>query len=420
MKIDPSQHGWMTAPETVAVMSALGEARFVGGAVRNALLGASVVDIDIAVPMPPAEAQARLTARDIKVVETGAEHGTITAIAGHHAFEVTSLRRDVETDGRHAKVVFTDDWAEDAARRDFTINALYASATGEIFDYATGVEDLIAGRVRFMGDARTRIAEDYLRVLRLFRFHAWYGRGEIDAGGLRAAAEARDKLKTLSAERVAKELLRLLEAGNPAPVLRVMAAAAILPELLPGALQLPRLERLADIDAENSFPRDAVLRMAALLPDSAEAAQATSDTLKLSNADRLRLEHSLSGERITLGLSAQGARKLLYRMGTARFRDKVLLQWASAPRTAGALPWRMLLKMAENWQRPHFPLTGHDVMQAGVPEGPAVGRILAQVEDWWLDGDFAADDAACRDRLNLVIAQDQSVRASGSGQENSR
>src|SRR5215469_15374451 len=270
MRIDPAQHGWMTAPETVAVMEALGQARFVGGAVRNALLGANVVDIDIAVPMPPAEALARLTAKDIKVVETGLDHGTVTAIAGAHAFEITSLRRDVETDGRHAKVEFTDDWAEDAMRRDFTINAMYASASGEIFDYATGVEDLIAGKVRFMGDARTRIAEDYLRVLRLFRFHAWYGKGDMDAQGLRAAAEAKDRLKTLSAERVAKELLRLLEAGNPAPVLRVMAAAAILPELLPGALQLPRLERLADIDAENSFAPDPVLRLAALLSDSGE------------------------------------------------------------------------------------------------------------------------------------------------------
>src|SRR3954463_6562876 len=205
LRIDPSQHGWMTAPETVAVMAALGEARFVGGAVRNALLGVGVVDIDIAVPMPPAESLARLKAKNIKVVETGLDHGTVTAIAGSHAFEITSLRRDVETDGRHAKVAFTDDWAEDAQRRDFTINALYASGDGEILDYATGVEDLIAGRVRFMGDAAARIAEDYLRVLRLFRFHAWYGKGEIDAEGLRAAAEAKDKLGALSAERIAKE-----------------------------------------------------------------------------------------------------------------------------------------------------------------------------------------------------------------------
>jgi poly(A) polymerase len=404
MRIDPAQHGWMTAPETVAVMNALGEARFVGGAVRNALLGTSVVDIDIAVPMPPTEALIRLTAKDIKVVETGMDHGTVTAIAGSHAFEITSLRRDVETDGRHAKVVFTDDWAEDAMRRDFTINALYASADGEIFDYATGVQDLIAGKVRFMGDARARIAEDYLRVLRLFRFHAWYGKGDMDAEGLRAAADAKDKLGTLSAERVAKELLRLLEAGNPAPVLRVMAATGILAAILPEALLLSRLEHLAEIDADNVFPRDAILRLAALL-DGSEAAHAVSDRLRLSNADRTRLEQALSADRIGARLSAREARRLLYRMGPARFRDKVMLQWAAAPRAAGALAWRMLLQMAQNWQRPRFPLTGRDVMQAGVPEGPDVGRILAQVEDWWVGGDFAADEGACRDRLAQAIAQ---------------
>jgi poly(A) polymerase len=401
MRIDPAQHGWMTMPETVAVMAALGEARFVGGAVRNALLGVRVADIDIAVPMPPVEALLRLTAKDIKVVETGIDHGTVMAIAGAHTFEITSLRRDVETDGRHAKVVFTDDWAQDASRRDFTINALYASASGEIFDYATGVEDLIAGRVRFMGDARTRIAEDYLRVLRLFRFHAWYGKGDMDAEGLRAAAEAKDKLKSLSAERVAKELLRLLEAGNPAPVLRVMAAAGILPEILPEALQLPRLEHLTEIEAANRFPRDAVLRMAALL-DGGEAAHAASDRLKLSNADRTRLEQALSGKEISAGLTARDARRLLYRIGPARLRDRVLLQWAGAPRAASALSWRMLLEMAQNWRRPRFPLTGRDVLAAGVPEGPDVGRILAQVEDWWVETDFAADEGACRDRLHQI------------------
>ena len=403
MRIDPSQHGWMTAPETVQVMAALGEARFVGGAVRNALLGAAVADIDIAVPMPPSEVLARLVARNIKVVETGMDHGTVTAIAGTHAFEITSLRRDVETDGRHARVVFTDDWAEDAARRDFTINALYASAGGEIFDYATGVEDLIAGKVRFVGDARARIAEDYLRVLRLFRFHAWYGKGEVDAEGLRAAAEAKDKLKSLAAERVAKEMLRLLEAGNPTPVLRVMAATGILSELLPGALQLPRLERLVEIDADNFSPRDGLLRLAALLPEDGEAAHAAADALRLSNADRTRLEQALSGERIAAHLSAKDARRLLYRIGVARFRDKVWLAWANAPKAASAIQWRMLLTMADNWHRPRFALTGLDVMQAGVPEGPEVGRILAKIEDWWVGGDFAADEGALRDRLRDAI-----------------
>ena len=391
----------MTAPETLAVMDALGDARFVGGAVRNSLLGAAVVDIDIAVPMPPDQALARLKAKAIKVVETGLDHGTVTAIAGTHAFEITSLRRDVETDGRHAKVAFTDDWAEDASRRDFTINALYASADGEIFDYATGVEDLDAGRVRFMGDARRRIAEDYLRVLRLFRFHAWYGKGEIDAEGLRAAAEAKGKLKTLSAERVAKELLRLLEARHPAPVLRVMAATGILAELLPGALQLPRLERLTELDAANLFPRDPVLGLAALLPDDEQSARATADALKLSNADRARLEQALSGQPIAAHLSAQDARRLLYRLGAARFKDKVMLQWAGHDAGAGA--WRMLLEMADHWQRPRFPLTGRDVMQAGVPEGPDVGRVLAQLEDWWMAGDFTADEGALRDRLANAI-----------------
>jgi poly(A) polymerase len=403
MKIDPSQHGWMTAPETVAVMSALVEGRFVGGAVRNALLGASVVDIDIAVPMPPAETMARLKAKGIKVIETGIDHGTVTAIAGTHAFEITSLRRDVETDGRHAVVAFTDDWAEDAARRDFTLNALYATATGEIFDYATGVEDLIAGKVRFMGDPRARIAEDYLRVLRLFRFHAWYGKGEIDAEGLRAAAEAKDKLKTLSAERVAKELLRLLEAGNPSPVLRMMAATGILSALLPGALQLSRLERLAEIDADNLSTRDGVLRLAALLPDDGDAAHAAADALKLSNADRTRLEQALGGAALTAGLSAKDARLLLYRLGVARFRDKVLLAWTAAPKGTNALPWRMMLRMAETWERPRFALTGLDVMQAGIAEGPDVGRVLAQVEDWWAGGDFTANEAAVREKLKSVI-----------------
>jgi poly(A) polymerase len=403
MRIDPSQHGWMTAPETVQVMAALGESRFVGGAVRDALLGASVADIDIAVPMPPSEVLARLVAQNIKVIETGMDHGTVTAIAGTHAFEITSLRRDVEADGRHAVIAFTDDWAEDAARRDFTINALYASASGEIFDYATGVEDLIAGKVRFMGDARLRIAEDYLRVLRLFRFHAWYGKGDVDAEGLRAAAEAKDKLKSLSAERIAKEMLRLLEARNPTPVLRVMAATGILSELLPGALQLPRLERLLEIDADNFSPCDRVLRLAALLPEDGEAAHAAADALKLSNADRTRLEQALSGERIAAHLSAKDARRLLYRIGVARFRDKIWLAWAGAPKGANAIQWRMLLTMADNWQRPRFPLTGLDVMQAGVPEGPEVGRVLAQVEDWWVGGDFASDEGALRDRLRAAI-----------------
>lgn len=404
MRIDPAQHAWMTAPETVAVMSALVEARFVGGAVRNALLGAPVSDIDIAVPMPPSETVTRLSAAGIKTVPTGIEHGTVTAVVGRQAFEVTSLRRDVETDGRHAVIAFTDDWAEDAARRDFTINALYAGADGEIHDYATGVEDLIAGRVRFMGDAATRIAEDYLRVLRLFRFHAWYGKGEVDEVALRAAAAAADKLATLSAERVAKELLRLLEAWRPAPVLRVMAATRVLGAVLPGAHDLGRLERLCELDTENMLSPDPVLRLAALLQDG--DAEAVALRLKLSNADRARLTGALAdSEKIFSHLKAPQVRRLLYAQGAIAFKDRVRLAWAAAPKSQPALSWRMLLAMADAWEKPKFPLSGRDVMEAGIPEGAEVGRVLARLEAGWAGEDFATPEETLRLRLAAMVAE---------------
>ena len=384
-------------------MAALVDARFVGGAVRNALLGAGVSDVDIAVPMPPEETMARLAAAGIRTVPTGLDHGTVTAVVGHHAFEVTSLRRDVETDGRHAVIAFTDDWAEDAARRDFTINALYAGPEGEIFDYATGVEDLIAGRVRFMGDSATRIAEDYLRILRLFRFHAWYGRGEIDEPALRAAAAARGHLAELSAERVAKEMLRLLEAPRPGPVVRVMAATGILSAVLPGALDLPRLERLCELDLENQLPREPVLRLASLL-SPADAGQVGA-SLKLSNSDRDRLVQALdNGDRIASHLKAPDVRRLLYRLGPALFKDRVRLHWAAAPRSQPALAWRMLLAMADAYERPRFPLTGRDVMAAGVPEGALVGKVLAELESEWLESDFTLEEAALREKLAALAA----------------
>jgi poly(A) polymerase len=404
MRIDPGTHGWMRAPETMAVMNALIEARFVGGAVRNAILGVPVSDIDIAVPMPPGETVTRLSAAGIKTVPTGIAHGTVTAVAGHHAFEVTSLRRDVETDGRHATIAYTDDWAEDAARRDFTINALYATADGEIFDYASGVEDLIAGRVRFMGDPASRIAEDYLRILRLFRFHAWYGKGELDEPALRAAAAARNHLATLSAERVAKEMLRLLEAMRPGPVLRIMAATGILSLVLPGELDMARLERLCEQDAENQVEPDAVLRLAALL--QAGDADAVAERWKLSNAARARLTAALAdGARIASHLKAPDVRRLLYSLGPDTFRDRVRLAWAVAPRSQPALAWRMLLAMADSWDRPRFPLSGREVMAAGVPEGARVGRVLAALEAEWAASDFTLDKTALQARLAALAAQ---------------
>ena len=400
MRIDPAKHAWLTAPETQTVMQALGNARFVGGAVRNALLGVAVVDIDIAVPFPPQETVKLLEAAGIKAIPTGFEHGTITAIRNDKLFEVTSLRRDVATDGRHAVVAYTKEWDEDAARRDFTMNALYAAADGEIFDYTGGLQDLIAGRVRFVGDASARIAEDYLRILRLFRFHAWYGKGEMDPEALRAAAAGKAGLKQLSGERIAAELLRLLECPNPAPVLRVMAAAGVLPELLPYALQMARLEQMIQIDADNFFPPDPILRLAALLPDE-DAARALSDRLRLSGAQRDRLV-SLCGGGALGAVSAREAHRLLYKNGVAAFKDRVRLSWAGG--AGNALSWRMLLAVADGWKHPHFPWSGRDVIEAGVTEGPAVGKILAGLESWWLENDFPADQALLAQKLKDAIA----------------
>jgi poly(A) polymerase len=407
-RLDPRAHEWMIAHETVAVMDALtrnrGAARFVGGAVRNALLGLPVTDIDIATPLAPKDVMSRLHAGEIEAHPTGFTHGTITAVSGGKPFEVTSLRRDVAADGRRATVSFTRDWAEDAQRRDFTINALYAAQDGEIFDYTDGVGDLEAGRVRFIGDPATRIREDYLRILRLFRFHAWYGKGELDRDALAAVAAEKAGLRILSAERVQKELFRLLEAQDPAPMLKTMAAISVLAEVLPCTVDTVRLERLIRIDCANFFAADAILRLAALVPR--QALDQIADRLKLSNADRERLDDlGHAAGKIIPCLSVREVRNLLYRMGAHRFKDRVRLAWADDPEMSSAPRWRILLTVADDWHRPHFPLTGRDVMAEGVPQGPQVGRILAEIEAWWIDSDFPDDRISIRERLKAVVVQ---------------
>ncbi len=404
MKLDPKRNAWMTAPETCAVMAALGEgnARFVGGPVRNALLEKPVSDIDIATPLKPDEVAKCLEAAGLKAVPTGIEHGTITAVANGKPFEITTLRRDIETDGRHAVVAFDGDWTEDAKRRDFTMNALYASADGEVFDSVGGVKDLKAQHVRFVGDPVTRIREDYLRILRLFRFHAWYGKGEIDSAALHAAASEKAGLQSLSGERVRKEMLRLLEAEDPMPSLRAMAATGILGGVLPGALNLPRLERLAATDADCFFQPDAVLRLAALMPS--DGVEAVAGRWKLSNAQRERLaDLALAKDKIVSYLSIKEVRKFLYLLGPQRFKDRVFLKWADDPKASNTMQWRALLALADSWQRPKFPLTGEDVMAAGVPRGPLIGRILAEVEEWWIDSDFTEDEFSIAERLKAVV-----------------
>ena len=381
-----------------------GAARFVGGSVRNALLGEPVVDIDIATPIQPAEVIGRLKQSGLSAVPTGIDHGTVTAISSGKPFEVTTLRRDVSTDGRRATVAFTTEWSEDAARRDFTINALYASEDGEIFDYFGGLDDLKARRVRFVGDATARIREDYLRILRLFRFHAWYGKGQLDADAYAAATAERAGLKLLSGERVQKELLRLLEAKAPILSLQAMQRASILAEILPGELQLERMARLVDIEVANRRGPDKLLRLAALLPDDTKVARKLSQALKLSNADKDRLIEGLDvDERINTSLSPRETRQLLYRLGKRCFTDQALLRWSDRKRDAKDAAWRKLVRLAESWEKPELPIDGRDVMAKGIDEGPKIGTTLRALEEEWIEADFELDRRALLKRLKETI-----------------
>ncbi|MDP3174473.1 MAG: CCA tRNA nucleotidyltransferase, partial [Phenylobacterium sp.] len=291
---------WIADPRTIAVMDALeaaggaGCARFVGGAVRNALLGAEVDDIDIATTLTPQAVSAALAAASLRAVPTGIDHGTVTAISGGRPFEITTLRRDVATDGRHAVVAFTDDWALDAGRRDFTMNALYADRAGAVLDpTGIGVADALAGRVAFVGDPQTRIREDYLRVMRFFRFHAWYGAGEPDRAALAACAALKGPVAALAAERVSKELLKLLAAEDPRAALAAMAETGVLAIAAPGLENLGRLSGLVEVEAQLMAEPDAGLRLAALLDDDPPASAAFAQRLRLSNALRDRLAAAL-------------------------------------------------------------------------------------------------------------------------------
>ncbi|HEX7775040.1 MAG TPA: CCA tRNA nucleotidyltransferase [Parvibaculum sp.] len=395
---------WLNEPDTRIVMETLGAgARFVGGAVRNELLGAPVIDVDIATSETPARVTELLTARGIKVVPTGIDHGTVTAVTPTRHFEITTLRVDVKTDGRRADVAFTADWLEDARRRDFTVNALYADADGTVHDpLGTGRDDLKAGRVRFIGEAEARIREDYLRILRFFRFHAWYGKGEPDAAGLKAAADLREGLRQLSGERVQAELLKIAGADNAGAAFRQMAAVGVLSIVLPEASRLDRFEKLVDIEANQLFASNAVLRLASAL--DADGVASVASRLKLSNRDRDRIEKMLTDKtKIVAYLSIREVRKALYLMGVELFKDRVMLGWADDRKGHNTFQWRAMLAMADSWVKPEFPLTGQMVKQAGVPEGPEIGRVMREVEEWWIDADFTDDEFSVIERLKAIV-----------------
>ena len=400
----------MEQSATRAVMEALeargyaGCARFVGGCVRNSLLGQPIDDIDIATTLTPDQVTEALETAGLKVVPTGVDHGTVTAISEGRPFEITTLRRDVSTDGRRAVVAFTQSWEEDAVRRDFRLNALYADAEGRIFDpTGQGVADARAGRIVFVGDAMTRIREDYLRILRFFRFHAWYGKGDADQAALAACKALKGMLSGRAAERTQKELLKLLAAPDPRASLRLMAATSVLSAVLPQVRALARFENLVGIESEHFFDIDAELRLASLLPDDVKVAQDTAERLRLSNALKDRLIAAAGREpRIVSWMSPRETRRTVYRLGGRTFADRIKLAWAASDRPATANQWRALIPLAETWTPPAFPLTGEDVVNAGVPRGPMVGQVLREIEDWWIDLDFIDDKLAAVERLKAV------------------
>ncbi len=406
--------GWIVDPDVVKVMQALlagtgVEARYVGGAVRDTVRGAMQygvqVDVDIATTATPEKVVELLNAAGLKSVPTGIDHGTVTAVSNHRPVEITTLRCDVNTDGRRAEVVYTTDWAADAARRDFTMNAIYADMDGALFDPLGGIADAKAGLVRFVGDPDARIQEDYLRILRFFRFYAWCGKGEMDRDGLQACARHIAGLAQLSPERIAKELLKLISAENPMPAIRQMAASGILTAVLPEARNLERLNALIEIDGMTFFEADPIMRLGALLPDDGAVATAVAARLRLSNAQRDRLVAMLSATlRVFCYMSVREMRRTAYRMTPKVMRDVAMLRWAGdVKRNHNAVQWRALLPMIDSWKPPTLPLDGHHVKLAGVPDGPQIGEVLREVEEWWIDADFTTDEYSLIERMKAVV-----------------
>ncbi|MEJ2227245.1 MAG: CCA tRNA nucleotidyltransferase [Alphaproteobacteria bacterium] len=397
---------WFDAQDVRAVFRALEhnehEARIVGGAVRNALLGEAIADIDFATTATPEEVMRFATEAGLKAVGTGLKHGTVTLVVNGRPFEVTTLRLDVETFGRHATVAYTRDWAEDAKRRDFTMNALYADAEGRIFDpLGEGVGDLRGRRVRFIGVARDRIREDYLRILRFFRFTAGYAEGAPDRQGFHAAVVERGGIATLSAERIQAELWRILKGRTPLRALEPMAEGGFLTAVLGGVARLSHCARLMNIETTLGLSPDATRRLAALAVMVEEDAARLVERLRLSNADAARLAAMATlSPRITRDMSEAQARQALYRLGAENWRDRVLIAWArSGDAVAGAETgagkgaiadmWCALATLPDRWTPPEFPLKGADLLAAGMAKGPRVGEALRTAEAHWIASGFS-------------------------------
>ncbi|MFI0847377.1 CCA tRNA nucleotidyltransferase [Mesorhizobium sp. IMUNJ 23232] len=398
----------------LAVLSEGGEeARVAGGAVRNTLLGEPVADIDIATTTLPEETVRRGEAAGFKAVPTGAEHGTITLVVASHPYEVTTLRADIETDGRRAKVRFGRDWQADAARRDFTINGLYAQADGTVVDLVGGVADIESRTIRFIGDAEGRIREDFLRILRFFRFFAWYGRGRPDADGLKACARLKDGLDGLSAERVWSELRRLLSAPDPSRAMLWMRQAGVLTKILPESEKwgIDAIHALVGTERDLGWSADPMLRLEAIVPPDVARMAALAERLKLSKAEAARLADWAAATPPAASASDLALRQALYRGSQGGIRDRLSLSLVSARARAvsdteallEAGAYGRLLKLAQKWEKPAFPLKGADLTAMGMTPGPEIGKLMRKLEDAWIESGFSL----ARDALIERAAESQ-------------
>ncbi len=415
-----AKEAWFRDEALTRVLSLLngadGETRVVGGAVRNSLLGVPVADVDLATTLVPQAVTERAVAEGIKVVPTGIAHGTVTLVVHGRPFEVTTLRRDVATDGRHAEVAFGTDWQVDAERRDLTMNALYADREGRVIDLIGGLADIESRTVRFIGDAHQRVAEDYLRVLRFFRFFAQYGHGRPDAEGLRASARAKEELARLSAERIWAEMKKLLGAADPGRALLWMRTSGVLTVVLPETEKwgIDAIPGLIAAEAAYGWAPDALLRLMAIVPPDAERLAALAERLRLSRAEAARLQAFAEAPAVKADMAGTALDRLLYRAGRDGIADRLRLALALARSKAEFEPEKMAeaarlldhLKRAEAWVKPAFPLGGADLLKAGVAPGPAVGRVLAALETSWVEGNFKLDRAALLARLPAALEAD--------------
>ena len=366
--------------------------RIVGGAVRDALLGRTVTDADFATVFIPAEVIARAEAAGLKTAPTGIEHGTVTVIVDGRPLEVTTLRRDVETDGRRAVVNFTSDWTKDAERRDFTMNALYCDVDGDVLDPLHGLDDLKAGRVRFIGSAEDRIREDYLRILRFFRFVAWYGKGRPDAEGIKACARLKAGIAMLSAERVWAELKRIFRAPDPGRALLWMRTTEVLQKTLPESWGIDAIPRLIAAEGKEGWSPDPLLRLEAILPPHRARIDALAERLRLSRSEAARLLAWADAPEPDPAMPEGALAKALYRNRREGVEDRMrhaLAREIDKGNAGAAESFRRLLGFAQAWTKPILPVSGKDLVAAGATPGPEVGVKLRELEERWIESGFS-------------------------------